>query len=678
MSSRPPLTLSDLHSAWQRVRENQGCAGVDGVTLQQFAQRLDHHLQTLLTETRDGAYRPLPLLRILLEKKPGGKATRTLLVPPVRDRVLQTAVARQLSLSYEEEFLDASFAYRPGRGVDRAIARLRQLRDLGFDCVLDADIQSFFDNVPWPILESRLQQQGEEPHHLSLISAWIRAPFWDGARLRQRSRGIPQGAPISPLLANIHLAPLDAALSRQDAKLIRYADDFLVLTRNPQSLAAAEELTASTLASLGLSLHPQKTRRTSFSEGFRFLGVTFLKDEIFTPWKQEPKAQGRLLSMARPMPAPLLERFLAPTASNSIPRQLQREGLRWLKAKPNNTASGLNSVAYLYLTQQGATLRKSGDRFLVVNDDQILLDLPYDKLEHILIFGHVQVTTQAMGELLDKGVDISYFTWRGQFRGSLTPPRSANIHDRLAQLNLWQNASRSLALARAVVAAKIHNQAQVLRHFPAQAPPPDSSHSLAAAPDIPTLMGIEGAAARAYFQTFGRNIPAPFRWTSRQPRPALDPVNALLNLTYTLLTQEMASLLEAEGLEIALGALHQLDRGRPSLALDLIEPFRAPVADRFVLAALRQHQFAPDDFVQPEGGGMVLTQAALRRYFRLYEHWMLTESRRATAKLPAFRQLLRGEVRRYLLFLRGQAEFIPYHFGADEETLACDISSVTI
>ena len=96
-------------------------------------------------------------------------------------------------------------------------------------------------------------------------------------------------------------------------------------------------------------------------------------------------------------------------------------------------------MAYLYLTEQGSVLRKSGDRLLVELDQQIVLDVPYTKLEHVLLFGHVQVTTQATHELLEKGIDLSYFTRGGQFRGSLTPPRSANVQDRLQQLKFWQN-----------------------------------------------------------------------------------------------------------------------------------------------------------------------------------------------------------------------------------------------
>ena len=116
-----------LWQAWEHVLENAGCAGSDAVTLHQFSHRAARNIEQLLKRVEERTYRPFPLLKIVVEKQPGSTKTRTLLVPAVRDRVLQTAVARQLSRSFEEEFLECSYGYRPGRGVDRAIARIRKL-----------------------------------------------------------------------------------------------------------------------------------------------------------------------------------------------------------------------------------------------------------------------------------------------------------------------------------------------------------------------------------------------------------------------------------------------------------------------------------------------------------------------------------------------------------------------
>src|SRR5580658_5623319 len=176
----PPLSPDDLYQAWERVRENEGCAGADGITIHAFAQRFHRHIPDLLLRVQQDRYRPYPLLKIVVEKSPGAPepCVRTLLVPAVRD--LQTAAARRLSRSFEEEFLECSYGYRPGRSVDRAIARIRRCRELGHTLVADADIDTFFDRVDQDLLL------------LSLLRLWVHCQSWDGAHVRPVRRGIPQ------------------------------------------------------------------------------------------------------------------------------------------------------------------------------------------------------------------------------------------------------------------------------------------------------------------------------------------------------------------------------------------------------------------------------------------------------------------------------------------------------
>jgi len=133
----------------------------------------------------------------------------------VRDRVAQTAVARMMSRSFEEEFLESSYAYRANRGVDRAIARIQQLRERGYEWVVDGDITAYFDNVSHRMLLERLaEDEGMNKELLPVVRQWVKASIWDGHTVERIRRGIAQGSPISPLLANYYLTPLDVALSR--------------------------------------------------------------------------------------------------------------------------------------------------------------------------------------------------------------------------------------------------------------------------------------------------------------------------------------------------------------------------------------------------------------------------------------------------------------------------------
>jgi CRISPR-associated protein Cas1 len=668
------LTVDDLRDAWPRVQENGGCAGVDGVTIDRFAQNLEKRLSRLFDAVQDGTYRALPLLRIVVEKSPGSDQTRRLLVPSVGDRILQTAAARALSHSFEDEFLESSFAYRPGRSVDRAIARICQWRDRGYCYVVDADIESFFDRVDCNALLAMLEQQQPSARLMGLLRQWVQARYWDGYRVRPLQAGVAQGSPLSPLLANFFLDSFDGELEKGGDHLVRYADDLVILCQSEESAQAALKTTAALLASQKLKLNAAKTRIANFESGFHFLGAYFFKKDVFIPWKRDHR-KGKLLFMAPPMPRAMLLRYEGQEPKTTVALAFERGGLT-LGLGPDHATPrpGRSSVAFLYLTEQGAVLRKSGDRLLVENEDRVELDLPYHKLESVLVFGNVQITTQAMAELLDKGIAVSLFSRQGRFRGSLDPPRGKNVLLRLAQFEAYKDRTRSLQFARSAVEAKIANGLAVLsRYADRQAQPggyaalrdtiAKSLEASAAAQSLEALLGIEGAAAHAQFSALMLFNRSPFAWAGRVRHPATDPLNALLSLAYTLLTHELIGLLAGVGLDPYLGYLHQPDYGRPSLALDLLESFRHPVADRLVLAMVNRGDFEAGDF-QPGGDreGVFLTPKAMRRFFAEYERRLL-EHGEAPKPTRSFRDLLKREVEKFSAALREKQKWAPFRLA---------------
>jgi CRISP-associated protein Cas1 len=667
------ISVEQLWQAWERVQENAGCAGADGLTVDQFARDAGARIEHLRERVAAGEYRPYPLLRIVVEKKAGHN--RTLLVPSVADRILQTAVARQLSRSFEEEFLECSYGYRPGRSVDRAIARIRKCHELGYRSIVDADITSYFDHVDHRLLLERLAARPLGAAIESLLRLWVKAHVWDGVKVTPLRAGVPQGSPISPLLANFYLEDFDRELEKSGRKLIRYADDFVILARTTDEAQQALLQTETLLAAAHLSLNEQKTHIADFEHGFRFLGALFLGDSIWIPWKHE-KRQGRILFMARPLPPDLRARYELALPQSAMEMALTRAELTRPAIGQSHERS--DDMAFLYLTEQGSILRKAGDRLLVEKDDAVLLDLPYHKLETVLLFGNVQVTTQAMGELLEKGVNMSLFSSHGMYRGALTPPRGKNIDLRIAQFQAFRDTGRALSIARATVQAKIANGVAVLdlyrRHGEVSEDFERRKTALAgavaaagAATDIAVLDGTEGAAAREYFSLAMQFNKSEMAWTGRAKHPAKDPLNALLSLTYTLLMNEVAALLEGAGLDPFLGFLHQIDYGRPSLALDVVEPFRHPVADRFVLTMVNTHVLEAEDF-QPggPGHGLFLAPKPMKRYFAEYERWMLTKPEgQINAGQSSFRECVRHEVEKLCAALRDRGEFQPWRFRAE-------------
>jgi group II intron reverse transcriptase/maturase len=272
-------------------------AGVDGVTIKEFGRNLDLNLRTLAAEIEERRYKPLPLLKFLVAKRDG--SPRSLSVPAVRDRVAQAAVVNVLEPLFEEEFEDASFAYRKGRSVRLAARRIGDLRDQGYCYVLEADVDSYFDSIGHDLLFSRVEELVHDEAILRLIRMWVKAEVYDGKRVLTMERGVPQGSVISPMLANLFLDDFDEAMLAEGHKLVRYADDFIVLTKNRAQAEAALELTEDVLSQLQLQLDEEDTHVTQFSQGFKFLGLVFLKDSIFAPFDRK-RAKREVLYMPPP------------------------------------------------------------------------------------------------------------------------------------------------------------------------------------------------------------------------------------------------------------------------------------------------------------------------------------------------------------------------------------------
>lgn len=282
------ISRRTLYQAFDRVRDNGGCRGADGVTLGEFAERLETELDNLQDRLIRRLYHPYPLLRFEVPKSES--KMRSLCVPTVRDRVLQTAVHLVTRPLFEAEFEACSYAYREGRSVRDAVRRVDELRRQGYHWVVDADIVSFFDNISHERLLSRLGRLPLDPYIRTLFERWIRAEIYEGERIYRLERGIPQGSVVSPMLANLFLDELDENLALFGQKLVRYADDFLVLCKSPEQASEALELTDYLLSELELRLHPEKTRMISFDQGCKFLGAIFLGESVYLPFDR-PKQQ---------------------------------------------------------------------------------------------------------------------------------------------------------------------------------------------------------------------------------------------------------------------------------------------------------------------------------------------------------------------------------------------------
>lgn len=268
-----PTTLA---LAWAKVRANRGAAGADGQSIERFAARSEAYLAELSQALRAGTYRPQPVRRVEIAK--GDGRTRPLGIPAVKDRIVQTAVKLVIEPIFEAEFLDASHGFRPGRGCKDALREVDRLVKAGFTHVVDADLEGFFDSIPHGPLMQRVEERISDGRLLDLLRGWLEQDVLAGLQRWTPTQGTPQGAVISPLLANIYLHPLDERMAALGHRMVRYADDFVVLCESREEAEAALEAITSWVADNGLRLHPQKTQvgdcRVA-GEGFDFLGYRF-------------------------------------------------------------------------------------------------------------------------------------------------------------------------------------------------------------------------------------------------------------------------------------------------------------------------------------------------------------------------------------------------------------------
>ena len=264
------LHPSNLREAWQRVLVRGGSPGSDGVTVEQFALSIDRHLQQLTGELLRGQYRPRPPRWVEIPK-PNGKMRR-LAILCVRDRIVQQALMLVLTPLWDKNFAPCSYAYRPGRSAQQAVMAVEDALRVGRVWIVDADIESFFDSVPHDPLFSLLPDWVSEERVLHWLQICVTgvSPF--------PKRGLAQGAPLSPLLANLYLHRFDIALLQAGYRLVRYADDFVILCATRQQAEAALQMAERLLHNLGLSLNSEKTRIVHRDEGFTFLGYTFTKE----------------------------------------------------------------------------------------------------------------------------------------------------------------------------------------------------------------------------------------------------------------------------------------------------------------------------------------------------------------------------------------------------------------
>lgn len=588
-----------LREAWAAVLAANADDGELSRGVQRFERDLDDELVRLVADLAWGAYDPAPLTEVVLDDD---GSRRMLHIPTVRDRVVERAVLDVLTPLVDPALGSASYAYRPGLGVQDAVHAVVALRDEGLGWVLRTDVDDCFPSVPVGQARRRLGALVDDPELLRVVDLLLARPYVARGRGQKVMRGLPQGCALSPLLTNLVLVDIDAALLDEGFPVVRYADDIVVAASSETEGWEAARVASRAVEELGMSLGPEDTHVMSFAEGFTFLG------EDFGP--RYPVALG----------SPRVE-------------------------EPERKV--------LYVGVQGSRLRIAEGRVVAESpDDEGLLDVPSGHLRRVVCFGAVGVSAGLRSWALSSDVDVVFASRRGSYLGSMVAESGAARADRVRAQVACQGSTGGLAIAKAIVAAKIDKQIVVLQRFwrrdhaeITREAVSTMQQVLRMVPDAETseqAMGLEGAAAAAYFPAIGTLLPEDLRFELRSRQPPLDVANAALSFLYTVLLGECVTAVHAAGLDAGLGVLHADNERRPSLALDLLEEFRPLVADQVVISCARVGSLKGTHGRTEEGrAGVLLTKAGREAVLEAYERRMLTVTRGA---LPGFG----GTIRRHL------------------------------
>lgn len=269
--------MENLQSALRQVVRNGGAAGVDGKSAEQYLRKSPTRLLQVQAWLKAGQYTPRPVKRVWIPKL-GSNELRPLGVPTVEDRVVQTAIRNVIEPIFEHTFAEHSYGFRPGRGAKDALRRVAQLLKAGRVWVVDADLKGYFDSIPQDKLLAAVGEQISDGPLLDMIQRFLEQGVMESSRRWQPTeRGTPQGAVISPLLANIYMNPLDHLMAQAGKEMVRYADDFVVLCESESEAKEVLEQLRQWVEQAGLILHTTKTRIVDASQkgGFDFLGYHF-------------------------------------------------------------------------------------------------------------------------------------------------------------------------------------------------------------------------------------------------------------------------------------------------------------------------------------------------------------------------------------------------------------------
>ncbi|MDY6940254.1 MAG: CRISPR-associated endonuclease Cas1 [Cyanobacteriota bacterium] len=649
------FTLYQLQGAWGQVRSRSRSAGVDGITVDWFASLAPIQLQQLHDRLQRESYIASPAKGFYLPKPRGGK--RLLGIPTVRDRIVGRVLLEEMYFPLEDVFLDCSYAYRPGRGIQTAVKHLHFYYQHQPTWVIKADIERFFDRLCWGVLLSQLERLPLEMGMLPLIEGQLKSGIVLGGRYLNFGQGVLQGSVLSGALANLYLSEFDRQCLQNGINLVRYGDDLAIACGSWPEATRTLERIREWLASIYLHLQPEKTHIFSPDEEFIFLGHRLARGRVYPPPPPKPRTgEWMLTESGRPYFRPQTRK--PPKPESRPPKACSLS--RLIPPKVNLSHYWRDPMTTLYVTEQGAYLKVRHQQFQVFYQRELRVNIPAHRISHIVLFGCCNLSHGAVNLALRRRIPILYLSHRGRYFGRLQTDGLAKVEYLTRQVLYSQNPEFVRQQAEAIILAKLHNSRILLmrlnrRHSSERAAQAVREldvlqDKLCFAEEMDALRGYEGKGATIYFQALGSLFSGRFEFEKRTKRPPTDPINSMLSLGYTLLHQNVGSFVQAVGLHGHFGNLHVPRDNHPALVSDLMEEWRAQLVDSLVVYLVNSQIFTLDDFTNPdERGGVYFQPHALKKFLKHWEEKLQTEiTHPHSGQRVVYRRCIELQVREYI------------------------------
>jgi CRISPR-associated endonuclease Cas1/group II intron reverse transcriptase/maturase len=622
------------------------------MTVELFGGVVEEQMRSLNKQLRSQTYQASPAKGFYLSKKSGGQ--RLVGISTVRDRILQRYLLQAIYPQLDRALSPVAYAYRPGYSTQMAVDRVMEVYRNHPVWVLKTDIRQFFDRICWAVLMGEVERLGIEP----ILVRWIEGQLKAGMVIEGRSvpmnQGVLQGGVLSGALANLYLREFDRRCLEVGLPLVRYGDDCLVVTESWMGANRALSLMQGWLEESFLTLQLEKTQIFAPDVAFTFLGFRFAAGQVEAPERATKAIEGskRRSSNSGGRPPKVCSIVKTP--------RVQRTGstdVYW--SEPMTT---------LYVTDLGAYVRVQNKQFQVFLRDELKCSVPVNRVTHIVLFGCSNLSHGAVSLCLLHKIPVLYLSSNGKYFGQLQTTGQAQVKYLIHQVQRSFDEEFVLRQAKEIVGAKLHNSRVLLMRLNRRRKTEVATGAILAlaelmelaglAESLEVLLGYEGQGASLYFPAFASLLKGEWDFERRTRRPPTDPVNSLLSLGYTLLHQNLHSMVEVAGLHTHFGNLHVPRDHHPALVSDLIEEFRALVVDSLVAYLVNKRIFVLEDFTPPdERGGVYLHPDGLKRFLTQWEKRLQTQISHPNSGLKVdYRRCFELQVWEYIRCLTGEQE----------------------